>query len=104
MEKPLKKEIAGSLDRFMYKGVYIVFFLNSKYLILGKLVNKLYYISIMEYWGMFLTRIQILYILINRQNISEITLKNPGYPNVYVCLCVCAYKHMQFNFAKNIYA
>ena len=40
IEKTLK-EITGNLDRFMYNSVYIVFFLKSKYLTLGKLVNKL---------------------------------------------------------------
>ena len=39
--KTLNKEITGNLDRFMYNGVYIVFFLKSKYLPRGKLVNKL---------------------------------------------------------------
>lgn len=73
----------------MYKGVYIVFFLNSKYLILGKLVNKLYYISIMEYFEecFQLESKFYIYLLIGK-NISEITLKNPGYPNVYVCIYV----------------
>ena len=39
--KTLKKEITWNFDRFMYNGVYIVFFLKSKYLPWGKLVNKL---------------------------------------------------------------
>lgn len=73
----------------MYKGVYIVFFLNSKYLILGKLVNKLYYISIMEYFEeCFQLKSKFYIYLLIGKNISEITLKNPGYPNVYVCIYV----------------
>ena len=73
----------------MYNGVYIVFFLKSKYLTLGKLVNKLQYISIMEYFEEYFqleTKFYI-YLLIGK-NISEVALKNPGYPKVYVCIYV----------------
>ena len=48
MEKKCKKAkwlseeaLQIAVKRFMYKGVYEVFFLKSKYLILGKLVHKL---------------------------------------------------------------
>ena len=73
----------------MYNGVYIVFFLKSKYLTLGKLVNKLQYISIMEYFEEYFqleTKFYI-YLLIGK-NISEVTLKNPGYPKMQVCIYV----------------
>ena len=73
----------------MYNGVYIVFFLKSKYLTLGKLVNKLQYISIMEYFEEYFQLESKFYIyLLIGKNISEITLENPGYPKVYICIYV----------------
>ena len=81
----------------MYNSVYIVFFLKSKYLPRGKLVNKLQYISIMEYVEEYFQLESKFYIyLLIGKNISEITLKNPGYPKVYVYIyvfvhiCICS--------------
>ena len=70
----------------MCNSVYIVFFLKSKYLPRGKLVNKLQYISIMEYVEEYfqLESKFYIYLLVG----SEITLKNPGYPKVQVCIYV----------------